>query len=273
MSPTAIHQTAVIHEGAKIDPSVIIEPYAVIGPNVEIKAGTRVGSHAVIDGHTVIGADCKIFPGVTIGLAPQDLSYKDEPTGVIIGDRVTLREYVTVHRATGDRTTVIGDECFLMAYSHVAHDCKLGKGVIMANNSTLAGHVQVGDGAVFAGMVVIHQHVRIGRLSMISGMSGTRVDLAPFGMYDGRPVYFKGLNVIGMRRGKIGQDVRTAIKSAYKLIYDPGLNASQALQKIETELPQFDEVKEIVDFVRGSKRGIAKSAFKSDEDLTETDSL
>jgi UDP-N-acetylglucosamine acyltransferase len=156
-----IHRTAIISDGAQIHESAEIGPYAVIGPNVNIGRGTKVGPHVVIDGHTTIGEDCNIFAGASIGLDPQDLAYKGDPTGVIIGARVTIREYATIHRATGEGFTTIGDDCFLMNYAHVAHNCKLGRGVIMANGATLAGHVQVGDHAVFGGLIVIHQFVRV----------------------------------------------------------------------------------------------------------------
>jgi UDP-N-acetylglucosamine acyltransferase len=269
MTTTTIHPTAVIAEGAKIHPSVEIAPYAVIGPNVEIKAGTKIGSHVVLDGYTTIGEDCNLFAGVTVGLAPQDLSYKNEPTGVVIGDRVTLREYVTIHRGTGDRFTRMGNDCFIMTGSHVAHDCQVGNNIIMANSTILGGHVKVGDGAVFAGVVTVHQHCRIGRMCMVGGMSGTRVDLPPFCTFDARPAIVVGFNVVGMRRNKIGQEVRTAIKQAYKYIYSSGLNTSQALEKIDAELPPFEEIKEIVQFIKDSKRGFAKAAFGQGEEASE----
>ena len=260
---TRIHSTAIIADGAKIHDSVEIAPYAVIGPNVEIKAGTKIGAHAIIDGVTTIGENCHIFAGASIGLEPQDLSYKNEPTGVILGNGVTVREYATIHRGTGDRFTRVGDNCFLMAYSHIAHDCQLGNGVIMANNATLAGHVQVGDQAVFGGTIVIHQHARVGRMAMISGITGTRVDLPPFTVCDDRPAKVVGLNLVGMRRGKIGPEVRAAIKQTYKIIYGSGMNTTQALAQVEADVPQFDEVKEIVEFYRASKRGVAKGSWGS----------
>ncbi len=254
-----VHPTAIISDGAKIHEEAEIGPYVVIGPHVTIGRGTKIGAHSVIDGYTTIGEDCRFSPSVAVGLEPQDLSYKGEPTGVIIGNRTTLREYVTIHRGTGDRTTIIGDDCFLMNYCHVAHDCKLGNGVIMANSAQMAGHVQVGDYTVMSGFVVFHQHIRVGRMCMIGAMSGARQDLPPFTMVDGRPMMVTGLNVIGLRRRKVGPDVRAAMKSAYRLIYRSGLNITQALEKIEAELPQFDEIKEIVEFIRGSKRGIASA--------------
>lgn len=268
---TSVHPTAIIADGAKIHESVEIAPYAVIGPHVEIKAGTKIGAHVVIDGRTTIGENCHIYAGCAVGLEPQDLSYKNEPTGVVIGNRTTLREYVTVHRGTGDRTTRIGDDCFLMNYAHVAHDCQIGNGVIMANGATLAGHCQVGDRAVFAGLTVMHQHVRIGRMCMISGITGSRKDLPPFSVCDARPAEVVGLNLVGMRRAKIGTETRAAIKQAYKLIYGSGFNITQALEQIESEVPQFDEVKEIVEFFRSSKRGVVRGNWGGAEACNEAE--
>lgn len=256
-STSLLHRTAVIADGAVIHETAEIGPFAVIGANVKIGAGTKIGAHCVIDGHTTIAERCHIFAGAAIGLEPQDLKYAGEPTGVSIGNNVVIREYVTIHRASKEGNTIIGDNCFLMNYAHVAHNCKVGNSVIMANATTLAGHVEVGDGAVFAGMVVIHQHVRIGRLCMMSGMSGTRLDLPPFSMIDGRPGMVRGLNVIGMRRAKLGAEKRNAIKQAYKLLYRSGMNHSQALEKIKQEIEPFDELSEVCQFFAASKRGVA----------------
>jgi UDP-N-acetylglucosamine acyltransferase len=266
---TGIHPTAIISDGAKIHETVQIGPYAVIGANVNIGAGTKIGAHAVIDGYTTIGDDCNIFAGASVGLEPQDLSYKGEPTGVIIGNRVTLREYATVHRGTGDRFTTVGDDCFFMNYTHVAHDCQMGKGIILANNATFGGHCKVGDYVVAGGLVVFHQHVRVGRMVMIGGITGTRADLPPFAICDERPARVIGVNNVGMRRQKFTAALRAEIKSAYKIIYRSGLNNAQALAKIESDLPPLPELKEIVDFYRSSKRGVVKGAF--DEESSEGD--
>lgn len=260
-----IHKTAVIADGAQVHETVEIGPYAVIGEHVQIGAGTKIGAHAVIDGRTTIGSNCRIFAGASIGLEPQDLKYNGEPTGVIIGDNVTIREYVTIHRATGDRTTIIGNDCFLMNYVHIAHDCRLGNGVIIANDTTLAGHIQVGDNAVISGSCVFHQHVRVGTAVMMGGLTGTRVDLPPYTMCDGRPAYVRGINVIGLRRQKIGPETRANIKKAYKLLYKEGLNFAQAIVRIEGELPQSKELAEICEFFRTTKRGIAAAFGESSE--------
>lgn len=267
-----IHPTAIINSGAIIHETAHVAPYAVIGAHVEIGAGTRIGSHAIIDGRTKIGENCRIFPGVSIGLEPQDLSYKDEPTGVIIGDRVTIREYATIHRGTGDRFTTIGDDCFFMNYSHIAHDCRVGNGVILANNATFAGHCQIGDNVVVAGQTVFHQHVRIGRMAMLSGSSGSRVDIPPFATCDGRPLHVRSVNLVGMRRQKFSPELRAAIKQAYVYIYRSGLNNSQALEKIEEQYGQLPELMEIVAFFKSSKRGIARGyTAGSADDLNDGD--
>lgn len=252
-----IHKTAIIADGAQIHESAEIDPYAVIGPNVQIGAGTRIGAHAIIDGNTVIGENSRIFAGASIGLEPQDLRYKGEPTGVIIGNNTVIREYVTIHRATVEGNTTIGDNCFLMNYVHVAHNCKLGNGVIMANGTMMAGHVDIGEGTVFSGVCILHQFVRVGRFCMIGGMTGTRVDLPPFTICDGRPAMVRGLNVIGLRRQKMNPTVRAGVKQAYKLLYRSGLNHSQAIARIQDELECGVEIKEICDFFTSSKRGVA----------------
>ena len=251
-----IHRTAIIADGAQIDETAQIGPYAVIGPDVKIGARTKVGAHAVIDGITTIGEDCNIFAGASIGLDPQDLAYKNEPTGVIIGNRVIIREYATIHRATHEGFTIIGDDCFLMNYVHIAHNCKLGKGVILANLSNLAGYVQIADHVVCAGMFVAHQFVRIGKMCMVSGVSGARVDLPPYTICAGRRLRVRGVNVVGMRRNKIGMEVRSAIKEAYRLLYRTDLNATQALEQIEKEIHPHPEILEILEFYRTSKRGV-----------------
>ena len=261
-----IHKTAIISDGAEIHESVEIGPYAVIGAHVKVGKGSVIGPHAVLDGHTTIGEECKIFAGAAIGLAPQDFGYKDEPTGVRIGNRVTVREYATIHRATKNGVTVVGDDCYLMNYTHVAHDCKLGDGVILANNATLAGHVSIGDHTVIAGVCVIHQHCRIGRLVMISGLSGTRQDVPPFAMCDGRPLKVRGINVIGMRRKQFNQAARSAIKEAYRIIYRAELNLTQALARIASEANTLPETQEIIDFYKTSKRGVIGGTTKIEEE-------
>lgn len=267
-----IHKTAVIGSGAVIADGVEVGPYAVIGKQVTIGSSTKIGAHAVIDGHTKIGSNCHIFPNVSIGLEPQSISYGGEPTGVMIGDRVTVREFATIHRGTKeDGLTVIGDDCYLMNYAHVAHDCRLGKGIIMANLATLAGHVVVGDYTVMAGSCVFHQFVRIGKLCMVSGMTGSRMDLPPYVILDGLPPSIRGVNVVGMRRQKVSSKARLAIKAAYKLLYNSGLNFSQAITRLESATTLEPEVSEIIDFFKTSKRGVL-GAYTEGEEREASDS-
>ena len=266
---TLIHKTAVIAPGAQIDETVEIGPYAVIGKNVIIGQGTKIGAHAVIDGLTTIGKECRIFAGASIGLEPQDLRYGGEPTGVIIGDRVTIREYVTIHRATAEGFTTIGDECFLMNYVHIAHNCQLGRNVVLANSTMMAGHVTIGDFTVMSGMCIFHQFVRVGRLVMVSGLTGTRNDLPPFTMCDGRPAMVRGVNVVGLRRQGLGQSVRSAIKETYRLLYRAGLNRREALEHVEEKIELYPEVKEIIDFIKTSKRGVTGSVGEGDNIMDE----
>ncbi|MDX2104889.1 MAG: acyl-ACP--UDP-N-acetylglucosamine O-acyltransferase [Candidatus Melainabacteria bacterium] len=261
----SIHATAIIADGAKIADSAEIGPYAVIGKGVTIGERTIVGPHCVIDGDTTIGADCKIYASVAIGLDPQDLGYKGEFTGVKIGDRTTLREFVTIHRATKEGYTTLGNDCFLMNYSHIAHNCKVGNGVIMANNATLGGYVEVGDNVVFGGTVAVHQNVKIGRLVMMGGITGTRKDMPPFAMMDGRPAKVCGINLVGMKRNKFGPEIRKAVKDAYKMIYRDGMNQKVALERVEAELGHYAEVQEIVNFYRTSKRGVCIAMTSYDE--------
>ncbi len=265
----AIHPTAIVNDGAQIDDTVQIGPYAVIGPNVKIGAGTKIGAHAVLDGITTIGRDCTIFAGAAIGLEPQDLRYKDEPTGVIIGDRCNIREYVTIHRATGQGFTEIGNDCFLMNYVHIAHNCKLGSGVILANSTMMAGHVTIGDGVVMSGMCIFHQFVRVGRMVMVSGLTGTRKDLPPFSMCDGRPAQVRGVNSIGLKRAGIKPAVRSAIKEAYRLLYRSGMNLGQALPLVEEQIEPYPEVREIIDFIKESKRGVTGDVHMEEEIMEE----
>lgn len=266
----SIHSTAIVGDGAIIAASADIGPYAVIGAGVSIGHGTKVGPHVVIDGQTNIGENCQIFSGASIGQAPQSISYKGEPSSVSIGDKVTIREYVTIHRGTNGGITVLGDDCYIMNYAHIAHDCQLGKGVIMANSATLAGHIIVGDGTVMAGVCVFHQFVRIGRLCMVSGMTGSRMDLPPYVILDGLPPAIRGLNFIGMKRHKFSPATRTAIKRAYKLLYRSGLNFTQALEQLEQE-EVVPEVAEIIDFFRSSKRGVIGAYHEDTDTAAETE--
>jgi UDP-N-acetylglucosamine acyltransferase len=238
---------------------VEIGPYCVVGKSVKIGKGTRLMNHVSLDGRTEIGQWCVIHPFASLGGPPQDVSYKGEDTACTIGDGNTIREYVTVNRAStkGDWVTRIGDNCLIMAYSHIAHDCVVGNNVRMANAVTLAGHVQVEDFAYIAGPSAVHQFCRIGESAMISGLTGMPQDIPPFVIASGYRAKLFGLNVIGLeRRGFTDADI-AVLKKAYRFLFRSALSLEAALQKIEEQL-EGEHVRKLVDFVRSSKRGLCR---------------
>lgn len=251
-----IHPTAIISPEAKVGSGVSIGPYSVIGPNVVIGDNTFIGPNVIIEGNSEIGSGCKLIASCSIGLEPQDINYKGEETGVKVGDSTVIREYVTIHRATKEGCTVIGSNCFLMNYVHIGHNCKVGNNVIMANSAMLAGYVTVEDFVFISGHSPIHQHCRIGESAIVGGMTGSRLDIPPYFIADGRPAKIRGVNVVGLRRRGIKAEVREELKNAYKIIHLSNLNTKDALEKIEKELTQYDEIKKLVDFYRTSKRGV-----------------
>ncbi|HRZ87237.1 MAG TPA: acyl-ACP--UDP-N-acetylglucosamine O-acyltransferase [bacterium] len=256
---TGIHRAAIVHPKAKIGSGVSIGPYAVIGENVEIGDNASILPHVVIDGYTIIGAGCNIFPGAAIGLITQDLKFKGEKTYVKIGAGTTIREYVTVNAATGEGTeTVIGSNCHIMAYAHIAHNCVVGNQVVIANVGTLAGCVTVEDQAIIGGLVAIHQFCKIGRLAIIGGCSKVAQDIPPFTMSDGHPAVCRGLNTVGMERRNVGEAAQKALKQAFKIFFRAKLNTTQALERIEKEVAQLPEVTHFVEFIRKSERGICR---------------
>ncbi|MFC1498590.1 acyl-ACP--UDP-N-acetylglucosamine O-acyltransferase [Verrucomicrobiota bacterium] len=256
---TNIHPAAIVDNGAKLGENVEVGPYCVIGPNVIIGEGTRVMSHVVLDGRTKIGSNCTIFPFASIGTQTQDLKYKGGKTFVEIGDHTTIREYVTINSATNEgEITKVGSNCLLMAYSHVAHVCEVGNGVIMANCATLAGHVIVEDQAIIGGLSAVHQFVKIGRLCIIGGCTKVIQDCPPFMTIDGNPACVRGLNALGLKRRNIDKKVYKLLKESYKIMYRQGLSTTQALKKIETDLEECSEVKHFVSFIRKSERGVIK---------------
>jgi UDP-N-acetylglucosamine acyltransferase len=252
-----IHPTAVVHPQAELADPVDIGPYVVIGAHVRIGAGTVVASHAVIDGWTTIGAACDIGVGAVLGGAPQDLKFRGQRSYLHIGDHTCIREYVTVHRSSEeDGATTIGAHNFLMAYSHVAHDCHLGDHVIMVNYAGLSGYVEVEDRAFISGHNAVHQFVRIGYLAMVSGASRVVKDVPPFMIAEGNPTRVRGLNVVGMRRLGIPPAARVELRRAHRLLYRSGLNTSQALQRMREADFSGDEVRRLINFIATSKRGI-----------------
>jgi UDP-N-acetylglucosamine acyltransferase len=254
-----IHPTAIVDPRAELHETVEIGPHVIIDEHVKIGARTIVMAHAVITGWTEIGEDNTIHYGAVIGHSPQHLSYKGAQTFIRIGNRNIIREYVTIHRAfEAGSTTVIGDENFLMALSHVAHDCKIGNQVVIANGALLGGHVSVDDMVVISGNVAIHQFVRIGKLAMLQGLSGIGKDVPPYMIHSGVN-RVRGLNIVGLKRAGFDLKTREKVKLAYKILYRSGLNVNQALAKLENQR-LGDEVQLIIDFVRQSKRGICRHA-------------
>jgi len=253
-----IHETAIVHPDAQIGLNVQIGPYSVIGPHVVIGDGTRIESHVVIKPWTTIGENCWICTGAVLGGEPQDAKFKGERSFLRIGNRNIIREYVTIHRATGeDNETVVGDDNMLMAYCHVGHNCTLGSGIMMANTVGISGHVVVEDKAVFGGLTGVHQFVRIGKLAMIGGHSKIVQDVPPFMMADGRPARVCELNVIGLRRNGVPPKSRAGLRQAYKLLYRSNLNLSQAIETIDSEVEPSPERDYLLEFVRNIKFGFA----------------
>jgi UDP-N-acetylglucosamine acyltransferase len=252
-----VHPTATVHPKAELDEGVGVGPYAVIGEHVHLGAGTLVGPHAVIEGWTTIGQNCDIGVGAVIGGPPQDLKYRGQRSFLQVGDHTCIREYVSVHRSAQEGgVTVIGAHDFLMAYTHVAHDCRLGDHVIMVNYAGLSGYVEVEDHAFISGHNAVHQFVRIGYLAMVSGASRVVKDIPPFMIAEGNPTRIRGLNIVGMRRLGLQPKVRRELRRAYRLLYRSGLNTSRALQGMRQEGLTSDEVQRLIVFVEGAKRGI-----------------
>ena len=254
-----IHSTAVIHPKARVGDGCEIGPYCVIGERVELGAGCKLHSHVVIDGHTKLGARNEIFPFASIGLKTQDLKWKGGITRTEIGDGNTFREYVTIHSATsdGDATTV-GSNNHILAYCHVAHDCRLGSNIVMSNVGTLAGHVTVEDHAIVGGLAAVHQFCRIGKMAIIGGCSKVVQDVPPFMLADGNPAETRTINKVGLERNGVSEEAIGVLKSAYKILFREGLTIPNALVKIEKELAPLPEVLHLVQFVKSSERGISK---------------
>ena len=255
-----IHPTAIVDPGAVLKGGTVVGPFVVIGPQVVIGEGTHIRSHVVIEGYTRIGKNCAIHSGAVIGGTPQDYKFQDAPSYVEIGDHNLIREHVTIHRSSeAEGKTVIGNHCFFMAYSHVAHDCRIGNHVVITNYTGLSGYVIVEDYAVISGYVAVHQFVRIGKLVMVSAQSGLSKDVPPYVIVEGRPCVVRGLNSIGLRRAGISAKARLELKTAYRLLFQSDLNTSDALRQIKEEKGLGEEVDHLVRFIEGSKRGIHKA--------------
>lgn len=267
-----IHPAAALAPGAVVAPGAIIGagcrigPFCSIGPEVVLEDGVELVSHVVVEGRTRIGAGAKVFPFATIGLAPQDLKYKNEPTGVEIGPRTQVREHATIHRGSvgGDGLTRIGADCLIMCVAHVAHDCALGDRVILANNVMLGGHVQIGDTVFVGGGTAIHQFVRIGRQAVIGGMSGVEADVIPYGSAWGNRAVLRGLNLIGLKRRGFNRQQIQSLRAAFRMVFqDGGGGAGVFEERVDAASARFaddSQVQEILAFIRAdSRRGLCKA--------------
>ncbi len=255
-----IHHSSVVSPNAIIYDDVFVGPFCIIEKGVTIKKGTKLLSNVVIEGNTEIGESCTIYPFTSIGLPPQDLKYRNENTGVRIGNNNIIRENITIHRGSikGDGLTEIGDSNFFMAYVHIAHDCKVGSSIVMANAATLGGHVVVEDFAVIGGLVAIHQFARIGAYCMIGGFSGVALDVIPYMMASGERARLYGPNSIGLKRHGFSDEKIQLLKKVYKIIFREKNTLHKAIDRIQQELPQTEEIKNIINFIQKSERGICR---------------
>jgi UDP-N-acetylglucosamine acyltransferase len=255
-----IHPTAVIEPGAKVDPSCEIGPYAVVGPDVVLGPKNVLSAHAIVKGHTTLGAGNRVFPHAVLGDIPQDLKYRGEPTRLVVGDRNTFRECVTINIGTegGGGVTAIGNGCLFMAYSHVGHDCAIGDGAIIANSVALAGHCILEDHVHMSGLAAAHQFTRIGRLAFVSGLTGVAMDVPPYCMVTGGRAELVGLNTVGLQRAGMSEEQIGRVKQAYKTLFRSNLALTEALEQLDRELGSFPEIAHLVRFVKTSQRGITR---------------
>ncbi len=255
-----IHPTAIISPESQIEEGVEIGPYSVIGPHVKIGKGTTIGSHAVIEGPTEIGNNCRIFQFASIGAIPQDLKFVGEECSVIIGNNNTIREFVTIHKATAADIgmTVMGDNNLIMAYCHIAHNCKLANNIVMANAANLAGHIHVEDHAIIGGLTGIHQFTRIGCHSIIGGASAVTLDIPPYVTASGNRAKLHGLNLIGLKRRDFKDKTIKTLKEAYRIIFRSSLLLSHAIEKVREEVENLPEVDHFIEFIERSERGVCR---------------
>ena len=244
---------------AKLAKNVVVEPFVTIEKNVEIGSGTWIGSNVTIMEGARIGENCEIFPGAVISAIPQDLKFEGEESLAIIGDNTIIRECATINRATkATGKTIVGNNCLIMAYAHIAHDCVIGNNAIIVNNVAMGGHVEVGDYAIIGGLTAVHQFIKIGKHCMVSGGSLVRKDIPPYVKAGREPLSFIGINSIGLRRKKFSESEITEIQDIYRILYQKGNNNTQAINKIEIDFKISEIRDEIISFVRGSGRGIMR---------------
>ncbi|MDR2018502.1 MAG: acyl-ACP--UDP-N-acetylglucosamine O-acyltransferase [Syntrophobacterales bacterium] len=256
-----IDSTAIIHKDAEIGEDVHIGPYCILEEKVRVGRGTRLLSHVVLHKDTQVGENCTISPFASLGGSPQDISYKGEETTLVMGDNNTIKEYVTINRGTehGGGVTSVGNNNFIMAYAHIAHDCKVGNNVIMANCATLAGHVEIADFVIFGGLCAVHQFCRIGKYSFISGVTGVPKDVPPFVIAAGDRAKLYGLNVVGLERRGFAKEDITQLKKAYRIIFRSSLPLSTSLRVVQEEISgEHQHVNSLIEFIKSSKRGICR---------------
>lgn len=256
----SIHPTAIVAPGAVIDPTAELGPYVIVGPKVTIGAGTVVGPHTVIDGNTTIGAKNRIFHHASIGAPPQDLKYHGEETQLVIGDENQIREFTTLHTGTvqGGGVTRIGNKNLFMAYSHVAHDCVVGNGNVLANAATLAGHVEVGDHCTLGGLSAVHQFTRIGKHAFLAGGTMAVMDVPPYCIAQGDRAELAGPNTVGLKRHGFTDEQQGRIKDAYRLLFRSKMGLNEALSQLQAEMGHHPEVALLLEFITNSKRGITR---------------
>jgi UDP-N-acetylglucosamine acyltransferase len=255
-----VHPAAVVSSRAELAEGVKIGPYSIIGDHVRIGRDTTLESHVVIDGHTEIGERNRIYPFVSIGSPPQDVGYKGEETRVVIGNGNLIKEFVTINRATTkqDWSTIVGDDNYLMAYAHIAHDCRLGNSIIMSNVATLGGHTVIGDHAILGGLVAVHQFVRIGSFAFVGGKSGVDRDVPPFMIVAGERAKLYGLNRRGLARYGFSQEAIDGLKQAYRILWRENRSFVEGIRRVRQEIPAFPELEVLLGFFEGSKRGILR---------------
>ena len=255
-----IHETAIVHPKAEVGENVEIGAYSIVRENVTIGSRTKIGPHVVIDPYVDIGSDCRIFQFAAIGAEPQDLKFSGEKTFVKIGSGNVIREFVTIHRGTADGSgvTEIGEDNLIMAYSHIAHDCKLGRRIVLSNNATLAGHITIGDYSVIGGLVAIHQFVRVGNFAFIGGKSAVVKDIPPYMIAAGDRAKLHGLNVVGLKRQGFSNNTLAMLKKAYLLVFRIGLTLNEAIERVAAEVEQVPEVVHLIEFIKSSERGITR---------------
>jgi len=247
-----IHVTAQVDPSAKLGTNVDVGAFCVVGPHAELGDDVVLHPHVVVDGHTTVGAGCKIFPFASVGQAPQDIKYGNEPSKLTIGPNTLVREHVTIHRGTksGHMETHVGANCFLMIGAHIAHDCDIGDNVTLVNGVTLGGHVSVGDGAIIGGLSAVHQFVRIGAYSFVGGMSGVAADLIPYGMALGNRAHLNGLNIVGLKRKGCPREQIHELRKAYRMLFSSEGTLKERLEDVDSMFSKNPLAEQIIDFIK-----------------------